>query len=94
MPHFQAIHRLTRDNKTRERALELLEQGADDLAERQYETLTTDRHWFLHLSLDYGIPAGLLGDLMTSREYTEHLARGIVDLAQSQVQEAYRKRGS
>ena len=32
-----------------------------------------------------GLPAGVLGDVMTSREYTEYLAAGLIDTARTEV---------
>lgn len=77
--------RLTKDNETRRRALKILASDADDLTRREWETLTSERQWFLGLSIEMGIPAGILSDLMTSREYTEYLARGVVERAASEV---------
>ena len=51
----------------------------------EWETLTTERHWFLGLSKTMGLPAGVLGDVMTSREYTEYLAAGLIDTARTEV---------
>lgn len=76
---------MTRDNETRARALTIVETPADDLDAVEYETLTSERHWFVGLSKTLGIPTAILGELMSSREYTEYLAAGIVDVARQDV---------
>ena len=40
-----------------------------------------------------GLPAGVLGDMMTSREYTEYLAAGIIDTARTEVVHEELERG-
>ena len=67
------------------RALAIVDTPADDLNDAEYETLTSERHWFVGLSKTIGIPTAILGEIMTSREYTEYLAAGIVDVARQEV---------
>jgi len=67
------------------RALAIVDTPADELNDVEYETLTSERHWFVGLSKAIGIPTAILGELMTSREYTEYLAAGIVDVARQEV---------
>jgi len=55
------------------------------MIDAEYETLTSERHWFVGLSKTIGIPTAILGELMSSREYTEYLAAGIVDVARQEV---------
>lgn len=51
----------------------------------EYQTLTSERHWFVGLSKTIGIPTAILGELMSSREYTEYRAAQIVDVAREEV---------
>lgn len=55
------------------------------MSDVEYETLTSERHWFVGLSKTIGIPTAILGEIMTSREYTEYRAAQIVDVAREEV---------
>lgn len=86
-----AILRQTKENETRERALELLAETDDDLSERAWQTRTAPEVWFLDLSLEFGMPASQLRTLMTSRDETAYHARAIVRQAQSEIDMRYRR---
>ena len=61
-----------------------MERDEQDIPNAEWEQLTSTRAWFLGLAKEMGMPAALLGQLMGSREYTEHIALSLIDAARHQ----------
>lgn len=87
-----AIRRQTTDNKTRERALLLLERETDDLPALDRALLTSEWHFAVELSKTLGV-VGVRRMLasMSSRDFTDYRAAALISIAQGEIQQAYAK---
>jgi len=88
--HFkQAILRQTTDNKTRERALEILESDADAAPAKERDVYTSEWHFAVELSKELGIPLRGMLAAMPSRDWTDYRAAALVAIAQQEIASAH-----
>ena len=81
---------MTTDNRTRERALELLtrdEVSGDDAA-----LLTSEWHFAVELSKELGRSVRPMLATMPSRDFTDYRAAALVNMAQTEIAHAQAER--